>query len=239
MFSKEEIDSFNDSTPGPKHKDVTGAAFRRGIKCVLTEKPMATTFDDAKMLFDTARNMDIKWSIGYTERFDPATLELREFFMNGSIGSIIWMDAKKNGVFAPRSRDISVIIDRAIHDVYKMINFHKKKVLRVYAEGRPLISETEDVASVQLTFEDGVVGTIKADRTYAGREHEFEIHGSRGTCKEVRSHPKWEEHYLEFKRGFVGDVDGLNFRDQDEYFKSIIHPNQLRSSLLARWNQLI
>lgn len=218
MLRKEKLDLVNVSVPASKHADVAYSCLEAGVN-VLVEKPMATTLDGAIKLADKARENNLVLTVGYTERFSPTTLEVREIFLNGYIGYLISMDAKKRVASVHRAMDVGVILDVAIHPIYKMINFHKKGVVETYAIARRIVSKGhEDYAKILLTFEDGVTGYIEADRTRSIREQEFELNGSRGSCKENTSDTNWGNHYLEFNKGFVEEISAFNFRDLEEYF---------------------
>jgi len=231
MLKKESLNLVDVSTPASKHKEMVYKALEYGVN-VLVEKPMATTIDDAIVMTDKAKESNLLLHVGFTERSSPTALEMREILLSGHIGDIISIDGKKRVTSFHRAWDVGAALDVAIHYIDKAINFHKKRVVEVYAVARKIRSEEhEDFINIFMTFEDNVLAHIEADRTRNTREHEFELNGTRGSCEEDCSDPNWENHYLKFRRGFVEDVGGLAFKDLEEYFNRF-NPQKAKTEII-------
>ena len=73
MLKKEDLDVAIVATPDPLHREPIVAAFRSGVRHVITEKPMATTRADAGRIRDAAEKAAADLYILFPNRFHPWT----------------------------------------------------------------------------------------------------------------------------------------------------------------------
>jgi len=92
LLKDDSIDVVHVCTPNISHAPITVAALKAG-KHVLCEKPMATTYKDAKLMCDTAKETGKLLSIGYQYRNRPENLYLKEMCENGELGEIYFAKA--------------------------------------------------------------------------------------------------------------------------------------------------
>jgi predicted dehydrogenase len=92
LLKDDSIDIVHVCTPNVSHAPITVAALKAG-KHVLCEKPMATTYKDAKLMCDTAKEEGKLLSIGYQYRCRPEQLFLKEMCENGELGEIYYAKA--------------------------------------------------------------------------------------------------------------------------------------------------
>jgi len=92
LLKDDSIDVIHVCTPNISHAPITVAALKAG-KHVLCEKPMATTYKDAKLMCDTATEEGKLLSIGYQYRCRPEQLFLKEMCENGELGEIYYAKA--------------------------------------------------------------------------------------------------------------------------------------------------
>jgi len=92
LLKNEKLDAVHICTPNISHAPITIAALKAGIH-VLCEKPMATTYADAKLMCDTAKETGKVLSIGYQYRYQPEPQFLKKMCNNGELGEIYFAKA--------------------------------------------------------------------------------------------------------------------------------------------------
>jgi predicted dehydrogenase len=126
---------------------------------VLVEKPMTTTVEEARLLFETAERTGAVLHVGHVERFNGAVDELRQI-----VRAPILIESRRLGPFAPRVQKDTVVMDLMIHDIDIVLGLVDSPPLRLAAQGAVVHSSVTDVAAVQIRFESGAIATITASR---------------------------------------------------------------------------
>lgn len=86
------IDVIHVCTPNRSHSPITVAALEAG-KHVMCEKPMATSYEEAKKMTDAAKKTGRLLTIGYQYRCMPAPLYLKKLCERGDLGEIYFAKA--------------------------------------------------------------------------------------------------------------------------------------------------
>ncbi|MCL6573615.1 MAG: Gfo/Idh/MocA family oxidoreductase [Bacillus sp. (in: Bacteria)] len=86
------IDVVHVCTPNISHTEISIAAMEMG-KHVMCEKPMAKTYEEAKLMVETAELTGKKLSIGYDNRFRPDSQYLHTICERGDLGEIYYAKA--------------------------------------------------------------------------------------------------------------------------------------------------
>ena len=89
---KEDLDAVYVLTPNIVHAPVTIAALKAG-KHVMCEKPMATTYADAKAMVDAAKESGKILTIGYQSRYRSDAQYLKAACVEGELGEIYFAKA--------------------------------------------------------------------------------------------------------------------------------------------------
>jgi predicted dehydrogenase len=119
--------------------------------------------------------------IGHIERFNPAVIAAKERLANGELGRVFEIDARRQGPFPARVRDVGVVIDLAVHDLDIMRYITGAEVTRVFAETERRIHSTrEDLLSGLIRLDDGTVGTLTINWLTPTKIRELIIIGERG-----------------------------------------------------------
>ena len=92
LLKDEEIDVIHVCTPNLSHAPITVAALKAG-KHVMCEKPMATTYKDAKLMCDVAKETGKVFTVGYQYRCQSEPLYLKELCEKGELGEIYFAKA--------------------------------------------------------------------------------------------------------------------------------------------------
>jgi predicted dehydrogenase len=87
LAERKDIDAVVVITPSFLHAEVTVAALEHGLP-VLSEKPMATTIDDANRMIEASRKANKLLYIGFQKRLVPVTSKMQELVAAGEIGQI-------------------------------------------------------------------------------------------------------------------------------------------------------
>lgn len=156
LFGK--VDCVSVSVPTSLHYRVAKDFLRNKIN-VLLEKPICHSLDEARELFHIAARSGVVLQIGHVERFNGAVQELKKIVRNPLL-----IECRRLGPFVPRIKDDGVILDVMIHDIDIVLSLVPSKVKEINALGASVFSDLEDIANVQLCFENGCVANIIASR---------------------------------------------------------------------------
>jgi len=130
-IGQHKIDGAIIATPTSTHLEVfkTASKYTRHI---LLEKPPAKTLGETREIIRLARIRDIKVLVGLIERFNPAI----EYILNRLDPPIEeWVEVSGCRTTIPggRRKDIGVLLDLAIHDLYilsRILDFSRARVWR-------------------------------------------------------------------------------------------------------------
>lgn len=168
------------AVPTVDHLEVAQQIIGRGIH-LLIEKPIAFSVEEGIKIISAAAEANVQLMVGHIERFNPAVMALKERLNNGELGRVFQIDARRQGPFPARVRDVGVVIDLAVHDVDVMRYITNAEVIRVFAETERRIHSThEDLLSGLLRLSDGTVGTLTINWLTPTKIRELYVTGERG-----------------------------------------------------------
>jgi UDP-N-acetylglucosamine 3-dehydrogenase len=180
MIEKTHPDLVAVVVPTHLHFEVAAYALERGIH-VLLEKPMTSTIDEALSLLQLAHQHDARLAVGHVERFNPAIIQLKRRLVNGELGKIFHLHARRLGPFPPRIRDVGVTLDLATHDIDVMRYLADAEIEHVYAETQRRIHSThEDLVLGIMRFTNDVVGMLDVNWLTPTKVRELSITGEKG-----------------------------------------------------------
>ncbi|MFG2218444.1 Gfo/Idh/MocA family oxidoreductase [Streptomyces sp. NPDC048685] len=81
------------------------------------EKPLAGDLASARRLAEAFHAAAVPAAVGYTERFNPALIALRQRLEAGQLGDVFSIATRRTGPYPVRITDIGVIHDFATHDL--------------------------------------------------------------------------------------------------------------------------
>ena len=140
------------------HFDLCEKAIRKS-KHVFVEKPLANTMSEAKELVNLVKESNIKLKVGHVERFNPAYLSIQNLQV-----SPMFIEVHRLAQFNPRGTEVSVILDLMIHDIDIILSLVKSEVKNISANGVAVMTETPDIASVRIEFNNGCVANLTSSR---------------------------------------------------------------------------
>jgi predicted dehydrogenase len=154
----DQVDLVSIAVPTDSHYTVAKDFLSRGVN-VLLEKPITKDLNEARDLFATAQKHDVVLHIGHVERFNGAVQELKKI-----VEDPVLIEARRLGPFQKRVQDDGVVLDLMIHDIDIILGLVASPIAQIAAQGVSVFSSNDDVANVQLTFENGCVAALTASR---------------------------------------------------------------------------
>ncbi len=82
-------------SPNARHKEQIVAAFEAG-RHVFSEKPLATTIDDCRSIYQAHQKSGKLFATGFVLRYAPIYRKAREILASGRLGYLIAIDANEN-----------------------------------------------------------------------------------------------------------------------------------------------
>ncbi|MDG1897437.1 MAG: Gfo/Idh/MocA family oxidoreductase [Fuerstiella sp.] len=166
VLNSKDVDVISITTHWQQHYEIAVAALKAG-KHVFLEKPMAATGDQCRRLLEVAGASPGYLMVGHICRFDPRVTLAQQAIVEGRIGRIVSMHAKRNLPKAPgdiRLDKISPLMGDGIHDADLMMWFMGRAPSRVYARNvRSNNFKYPDLGWAMLEFDDAAVGVIETN----------------------------------------------------------------------------
>jgi predicted dehydrogenase len=172
----EKCDALSVAVPATLHHKAA-APLLKMRRHVMMEKPLAAALDEAKEIVSLARSNNLVLGVGHVERFNPAMDYLEKFAANTR-----FIEAHRLAEYPPprpgahrRGTEVGVVLDLMIHDIDLALSMVNSEVERFDAVGVPVLSETEDIASVRIKFVNGGVANLTASRVSGESVRKFRV----------------------------------------------------------------
>lgn len=191
LLADPEIDVVTVATHWREHHDIARDALAAG-KHVLLEKPMAANYQECRSLVEAAAASTSFLMVGHVCRFDPRVTMARQAILDGRLGRIISMHARRNLPLAPgslRLDKISPLMGDGIHDADLMLWFSGQLPSRIYARNLRVEQFTyPDIGWAMLEFGDQALGMIETNWRLPPHvpttiDARFEVIGTEGTLE--------------------------------------------------------
>lgn len=169
MLAREDLDMVDLCTPQHVRREVALAALTSG-RHLLTEKPLATTPSDARVIVDAARAAGVRLGIMHNYLFFPEVKRTLELIHAGEIGPVEvaildWLGCADNPGAAsyrprwrhdPRASGGGVLVDM-LHIVYVAEALLGRPIERVsgWLHARDPEAQVEDIALARLEVDNG------------------------------------------------------------------------------------
>jgi UDP-N-acetylglucosamine 3-dehydrogenase len=180
MLEEQQPDVLTVAVPTQHHCQVVLDVLEAGCH-VLVEKPIAATLEEGRRMVERAAKLGRVLAVGHVERYNPAIIELKRRLVDGKLGRIFQIHARRLGPFPSRVQDVGVVVDLAPHDLDIMRYLTDKEVERLYAEtDRELHTRHEDMCSGLIRFESGILGVLSINWLTPTKVREITVTGQRG-----------------------------------------------------------
>ncbi|UCH10299.1 MAG: Gfo/Idh/MocA family oxidoreductase [Fidelibacterota bacterium] len=144
--------------PTRRHFEVASRALDAGCH-VFIEKPISQTLAEADQLLRQAEKQQRLIQVGHIERLNPAARSLEKYALAPR-----FIEGHRLAPFSLRGTDVPVVLDLMIHDIDVVLHLVKSPVRDVRANGVSVITDSIDIATARLEFENGAVANLTASR---------------------------------------------------------------------------
>lgn len=159
------------ATPETLHHPMAKAALEAG-KHVLLEKPMALTLDEADELIEIAEAKGLKFTIGYSQRFNTKQALVKRSLNDGTLGDPVSVLVSRHitrslGAKIGSRTKLSPAAMEATHDIdFALWCLEPRKPAKVYSQvawgARQAEHGVPDTQIIVITMDDGVTVTVSA-----------------------------------------------------------------------------
>jgi predicted dehydrogenase len=175
LLAREDVTAIMISaTPESTHYPIAKDSLMAG-KHVLLEKPISLTLQEADELVALAKSKNVKFTIGYSQRFNHKYAFIRKALLDGTIGRPVSAVISRHitrslGDKISGRTPLSPAAMEATHDIdFVLWCMLPAKPVRVYAQsGYGVMKEKtgmEDTMWIMITLDNGVVITVGAGWT--------------------------------------------------------------------------
>ena len=169
----DSVDAVDIATPTSTHFEVAKLAIDAG-KHLFVEKPICASIEEGKILVETAGDKNLILQVGHIERFNRARRSLEMIDFNPR-----FIEAHRLAMWNPRGVDVAVVHDLMIHDLDLILSMTSSDVKSIHANGVAVISDSVDIATARIEFEDGMVANVSASRISLKNMRKLRLFGGR------------------------------------------------------------
>ncbi|BAO76131.1 Gfo/Idh/MocA family protein [Winogradskyella sp. PG-2] len=199
-------------TPNFLHFPMAKKLLENGFN-VICEKPMTTTYEEAKILHEILKKSSTVFAVTYTYTGYPMVRQMRQMIANGDIGKIQKIDAqyyqgwinsiihdkeqrKSTWRLDPEKSGISCCIGDIGTHAFDMVEYMSGlKVNSILADLNYLYEDNQmDIdGTVLIHCDNGVKGVIRASQIATGEENNFtvQIYGDKAGLKWEQENPNY------------------------------------------------
>jgi predicted dehydrogenase len=163
------VEAVSVTTPARTHGPLARKALEAG-RHVYVEKPIALDVEEAEGLLGLAAQKGLVLAVGHQERLAFAASGLFE-----APERPVRLEAVRRGLYSPRNRDVSCVLDLMIHDLDLALALDPSEVFAVEAEGRVREGPGLDEVRAEAIFESGLVAVFETSRMADARERTMRL----------------------------------------------------------------
>jgi len=167
------VDAVDIATPTITHFEIARKAIE-AHKNLFIEKPICANVAEGRLLVELANANKLLMQVGHIERFNRArrSLDLVEFNPR-------FIEAHRLAEWNPRGGDVAVVHDLMIHDLDLILSLTSSDVSSIYANGVAVISDSVDIATARIEFDDGLVANVTSSRISLKNMRKMRLFGER------------------------------------------------------------
>lgn len=157
------------STPTSSHFEIAKAAIILG-KHIYIEKPVTPALKEAKLLQSLIKEAAIICQVGHVERNNPAFIAAQPYLLDP-----VFIEVHRLAQYNLRGTDVSVVLDLMMHDLDLLLHTVKSNVRKIHANGAAIVSQTADLVSTRIEFENGCVANLTTNRVALRNVRKFRV----------------------------------------------------------------
>lgn len=152
LFEAKKVDLVSIAVPTSHHLEVAQEALRHSAN-ILLEKPAAGSLGELKQMAKLAGRTKGLFAVGHVERYNPGLVVLKKMIVDGKLGDIQTLVARRVGMAPPRDKSVGVTVDLAIHEVDAFYHLLGSLPRRYHCYKRTVLKgEGEDLVSLFLDY---------------------------------------------------------------------------------------
>lgn len=170
------------ATPTALHFEAARESIALG-KHLLVEKPITSTFAQARELLAAAAEKNVRLAVGHVERFNPAVRKLREIIREGWLGTPIHYSFTRVGGYPDTLiSGNNVMLDLAVHDLDILrqlagpLRLAHSMCHAIWKEG------VVDTAEIFLATQTGPSASMHVNWVTPTKIRSIRVTGTRGVC---------------------------------------------------------
>ncbi|MEI6149179.1 MAG: Gfo/Idh/MocA family oxidoreductase [bacterium] len=171
-----ETEALSVVVPSDLHCAIANTLMNKGVH-LLVEKPIASSTVDAQAMVALAEEKGLVLQVGHVERFNPVLGALEQVLTEPRFIEAVRLapyPPPREGLH-PRGTEVSVVLDLMIHDLEIILHLVRSPVRHLHAVGVSVLSPSEDIANVRLSFENGCVANVTASRISSERTRKIRV----------------------------------------------------------------
>ncbi|WP_077619343.1 Gfo/Idh/MocA family protein [Bacillus sinesaloumensis] len=247
LLKEVHVDIVSVCTPNYLHAPISIAASNAGAH-VLCEKPMATSYEEAKAMIVAAKDNGKKLMIAHNQRFVASHKKARQLIESGELGKILsfrtafghggperWsIDGKDSWFFEKEKAFVGAMGDLGVHktDLLRYILGEEFVEVGAFVENNAKdFSSIDDNAVCILKSESGIVGTLAASWGYKKEDNSTIIYGEKGVMR-LEDDPTFSM-IVQYATGEIAKYELGKIQSNDEGGQNTSHViNQFVESVL-------
>ena len=194
-----EVDAVVIATPAETHVPISMQALTQG-KHVFVEKPMAANLREALSLAKFVRGQDRVFQVGHIFEYAAPVRVLRDWIQNDQLGKIRYITINRASPGPRLRRDINIVWDYAIHDLYMLMFLLGDEPERVAARGLcNFYANIEDTVFIDLYFPGGTWVVAHSSWVAPTKRRDVTVVGSKAMAVYDETQPN---KLVLYKRGY-------------------------------------
>jgi len=179
FLKDDEVDAVDVVTPTSTHFVTCKECLAAG-KHVFVEKPLTTSYAEAKELVQIAEKQRKTLMVGHIFRYNFAVRKIKELIEKGELGQVYYLFGHFMGLKDPRS-DVGALFNYTVHHI-EVYNYLLQKLPEEvtccvgFFLGR---NEFEDIALLVLKYPDNIMGIVEGSWLPPGKYRDLTVVGSK------------------------------------------------------------
>jgi len=208
-FLTKDVDAIDIVAPTDSHFPIGYKCLEAG-KHVFVEKPLTTSYVQAKQLVQIAEEQTKILMVGHVFRYNSAVRKIKELLKEGELGQVYYMFGHFMGLKDPRL-DVGAVFNFTVHhiDIYNYL-LDKLPEEATCCTGYFLQrKDFEDVAFLTLRYPGNILGIVEGSWLPPGKHRDLTVVGSRKSVTSDLLNQTLELNniYIESQHGQLKAVD--------------------------------
>lgn len=189
LLADKNVDIVLVATPNNFHCDYTVRAANAG-KHVISEKPIALSSAEAKMMYDAAKKNGVLFEVHQNRRWDRDYVTVKKLFEQNTLGKVYRFESRvmgSNGIPGEWRRKAAsgggMMYDWGVHMIDQALYMVKEKITYIYCRMSYILGEDcDDGFELNIGFESGLVYRIIIGTNSFIPLPRWQVYGTAGTA---------------------------------------------------------